>query len=431
MNELELIEKCKQFLTKNESEASSPRRYLCSWAPITGYYQLKILNNFYKGIFDYSISIFKDLFRYGLYSELIVLENLESNLKYDVAMITYAMKSDFKDGKFIDRYIHTHKYHHTALMMILISIDGNPPEELPVNSVYLYRNKSFNLIKIFSRFIKKINQIIKFKLSDNYYFCSISREVYRTLELKDIKTVITMYEAQPFQQALNYLLKKNKSNIVSLGYMHSSLPSLPTDFIYREGMPDKLLVHGSGQKSILVENLGWPENKIETIISLRYKEMKLNFSEKILIPNAFESIDQYLMGLNDYFSKLADKTCIWSIRNHPTNIGHKKHELFINEIQKILDKYSHKFSAEIRNKTIVFGVSASIMEALESGLEVIHICNNPLYEAHSPRIWKELKVDSISKNVYFYQIIKKTTYINIVNNDINPISKILEFKNQV
>ena len=428
MNELELIEKCKQFLEKNNSHASSPRRYLCSWAPVIGFYQLKLLDNFYTGIYDYCLALFKDFLRHGLYSKLVILKNLDSNTKYDVAMITYAMKSDFSSGKFFDRYIHTHNHHQEAFLYILISIDGIPPHQLPINSVYLYRTKSFNLIKIILSFIKKINNIINLKLADQIYFSSISNEILSILKRNRVNTLITMYEAQPFQQSINSLLKKNKSTIVSLGYMHSSLPSLPTDFIYRDGMPDKLLVHGSGQKSILVKNLGWPKNKVQVIDSLRYKKINLNLSNKILIPNAFERIDKYLIGLDDYFSTLPGQTCFWSIRNHPTNIGHKKHDVFISEIQKILTKYNNKFSAEIKNKTIVFGVSAAILEALESGMEVIHICNNPLYEAHSPRIWNDLLVENICKKVYLYKINKKKTYINIVDNDENPISKILEFK---
>ena len=59
------------------------------------------------------------------------------------------------------------------------------------------------------------------------------------------------------------------------------LPSLPTNYIFRKGSPDFILVHGKNQKVILKKFLGWPSKKIKIIESLRYrKNSKKNFVEQ-------------------------------------------------------------------------------------------------------------------------------------------------------
>ena len=88
-----------------------------------------------------------------------------------------------------------------------------------------------------------------------------------------------------------------------------------------------------------------------------------------------------------------------------------KHKNFINEIKNIqtLKKNSKK---QIKNISIVVGVSAIILEMLENNIEVIHVCSEPIYEKHSSDIWKNIRVEKLANGVYSYKIKKFKSLIN-------------------
>ena len=89
--------------------------------------------------------------------------------------------------------------------------------------------------------------------------------------------------------------------------------------------------------------------------------------------------------------------------------GRKHVKLFsqLNEIQKKIKK---KNSIK-NNLTIVFGVSASIIEILEHGIDVINICENEFFEPHNEKIWQSIRVKKINKNIFRYSLKKKGSII--------------------
>ena len=76
-----------------------------------------------------------------------------------------------------------------------------------------------------------------------------------------INIVFTPYEAHTYQVGFFSYINNNFKNIKTIGYIHSSLPALPTEYCFREGSPKILLTHGLSQKKILTNLLNWDKKK--------------------------------------------------------------------------------------------------------------------------------------------------------------------------
>ena len=57
----------------------------------------------------------------------------------------------------------------------------------------------------------------------------------------------------------------------------------------------------------------------------------------------------------------------------------------------------------------------STFEALENGINAIHICSDPVFESHSEKIWPNLKVKQLNEFTFHYEIIVPRKYINFGN----------------
>ena len=53
------------------------------------------------------------------------------------------------------------------------------------------------------------------------------------------------------------------------------------------------------------------------------------------------------------------------------------------------------------------------MEALERGVEVIHICDDPVFQCYSSTLCPSIKVIKINENIYEYQLLKKGNLIQL------------------
>ena len=106
-----------------------------------------------------------------------------------------------------------------------------------------------------------------------------------------------------------------------------------------------------------------------------------------------------------------------------------KHFIFKKKLNKIMEAYKNRFSNESLNKntSIFFGVTAAIFEALETGVDVIHICSDPVFDSHSEKLWPNLKVKQLSKFVFRYNLISQGKYIifgskgNILNKTVKNL----------
>ena len=57
------------------------------------------------------------------------------------------------------------------------------------------------------------------------------------------------------------------------------------------------------------------------------------------------------------------------------------------------------------------GVSTVILEILENGKDVFHICEDPIFHVPSNKIWKKIIVKKIDKGIYHYSLKYKGSLI--------------------
>jgi hypothetical protein len=61
--------------------------------------------------------------------------------------------------------------------------------------------------------------------------------------------------------------------------------------------------------------------------------------------------------------------------------------------------------------SVFIGATAAILEALERGVEVIHICSQPLFESHSTRLWAEVEAECFGTYLFRYRLATRGAYI--------------------
>ena len=103
------------------------------------------------------------------------------------------------------------------------------------------------------------------------------------------------------------------------------------------------------------------------------------------------------------------------VKNHPSTKNSKKHLKIIKKINNLL--LSHKNSPQEKsyeNKLSIFiGPTSAPIEALERGVEVIHICDDPVFQCYSSTLWPSIKVKKIDENIYEYHSLKKGNLIQL------------------
>ena len=192
------------------------------------------------------------------------------------------------------------------------------------------------------------------------------------------------------------------------------LPSLPTNYIYRKGSPDILLVHGVSQKEILKNYLEWPDHKLKVIESLRYREESThNLSNKIFVPFGLFEEQTILKKFTFFLNNSADNSLpIFKILNHPTKNTSIKHINFIKRLNDILKKNEKKFNKNFNKKmSVCFGWTAAIIEAMERDIDIIHICSDIALESFNSEMWKNFNIKKIDDYIYIYNLKTLGSYI--------------------
>jgi hypothetical protein len=85
----------------------------------------------------------------------------------------------------------------------------------------------------------------------------------------------------------------------------------------------------------------------------------------------------------------------------------------INQIRPILKINNNKFLTKNNIKISIFiGATGGIIEALETGHEVIHLVVDPVFEIYSKLMYSNINCETICENIYKYKIKKKNSLIN-------------------
>ena len=86
---------------------------------------------------------------------------------------------------------------------------------------------------------------------------------------------------------------------------------------------------------------------------------------------------------------------------------------FVKSLESMIVKFDYKFDKKIiKNQSIIIGSTSTIFEALEYGLEVFHIVNEPLLESLDYLFWPTIKISNFNDNIFIYRIKYKKKLIN-------------------
>ena len=107
-----------------------------------------------------------------------------------------------------------------------------------------------------------------------------------------------------------------------------------------------------------------------------------------------------------YFPKL-------KVRNHPSMLKSKNHLNLCKKLDEFIkiNKYYFKDTKKNKNTCIFFGSTASVVEGLERGCKVFHICADPELEKFDKFYWRTIKTFKQSRNIFEYKMRYKSKFI--------------------
>jgi len=355
------------------------------------------------------------------------LYNFQNIGKFKTVIISWATVSDFKNGgAYHDRYFRTNSKSYKDILWVLISSDGILPKKIDKNVTILFQGNDkqiniFYLLKIFFLKIIKCNFSIRTLISSLSFYSHLSEIIFKktcsVFKNKNLNLVLMPYEAQPFQNYLFKSVKKINKKVKTVGYVHSTQP-YPIHLLYRDGAPDKLLVHGADQKYHCIKYLNWPKNSLKLIPSLRFKKKdKFNFKNKIFLPYYISNENFYIMEFEKIISNFKNKKIKpLEIVNHPHMKKSKPHLKLIKRLSFVISKNKKIFSTKVNKSiTFVFGGTSIVLEALERKHSFTHICGEPIFESYSNALWPNIEVKKINNNIYKYSLKKPATCIKFSN----------------
>ena len=421
-NQINLINKAKNYFYKvqslNINVAKSAFCWLVNLPGAPGYF---ILKNLQKqkiiNIRSFYSNVFKFFFSVSMLHNFKALNKVSSKNNFEKLIISWAKKDDFQaNGSYTDQYFKINSRYNSKIMWFLIYSGDLLPKNIDENIVLFGKEQNkkkydfFYLLKVLFNNIKKLNfsftKIFHMTSRASHFAEIVSDTVINIAKLNNFKSILAAYEAQPFQNTIFKEIKELDKDIKLIGYLHSTQP-LPLIFMYKLGAPDLLLVHGSSQVFHLKKYLNWPEEKLRLIPSLRYQKKYLTYyNSNLVLPHALSYEKILIKHFKNFLKKVENKSLKpLTIKNHPLMKNSKNHNIFIKDIEKVLFEYKDKFSKNAQKSTsIFFGGTSSILEALENGEKVIHICADVVFESYSESLWPPIKVKKINENVLEYNL---------------------------
>lgn len=358
---------------------------------------------------------------------------------FERLVVSWSRGSDFaSDGAYRDRYFRTGSRETPSTLWFLISIDDVAPQILDPNVILFRRSPGtrrldffFLMRSAFSNMIRgrRPNGVVP-KLSATVSFADqVTRAVMATIEAEQVGMVVMPYEGQPFQHAIFRAAKQRDPKVRTIGYLHSALPPVPTDLIHRLGAPELLMVHGRGQTDILLRDLGWSSPSLRTIPALRFRVSDpATLAGFVFLPYHFDNPDVIEAAFREFVGSCATGTLPdLVVRNHPLMSRSRAHAELTQKLEAIMRSNAHliSLSRAVIGTSVFIGATAAILEALERGVEAIHICSQPLTESHCPEIWRNLQVERLGEHLFRYRLLVRGTYIQF-GTDSDSLESCLE-----
>ena len=429
--QIDLLKKAAQYIQQTTSlgvdVSMSSFCYMNAQEVTPGYMKLKNIQFRKKINFRYLFVILKHLLSISTLHNYRIInkKNFEGKEFYEKLLISWASKNDFEeDGSFKDPKFRIHSKNHKNILWFLIYKDDSIPKKIASNIIVFSQDKKkikynfYYLIKIFSKSIwknKKSLFKILHELSLQSHFAKILSEIIKKMIVaNNFKSIIMPYEAQPFQNKVFLEVKKINKEIRTIGYTAVTQP-FPSMNIFKLGAPDILFVHGLSEIKHLQNNLLWPAERLKLIPSLKYKKKdKVFLNNKIFIPY---SIMKKKILIEEFKNLLLRQKNLslknFILQNHPYKYNSLSHKKFVKNLDNIIKNNKNKFSENAKtNLSIFFGETYAIVEALERGIQVAHICGDPVFESYSERLWDGIKVSQFSENTFLYTLKKPGQCIN-------------------
>jgi|TARA_Y100000310_G_scaffold330282_1_gene401664 hypothetical protein len=433
--QLELISKAKKYLqnnlSKNINVHNSGICYFCSFGLFTpGYAKLKLWNEGFRSILTTYKIYYKDVLSISSLYNYCIANKPKINNKYNKIIVSWAKKDDFlSNGTYFDKYFKINSNALSNSLWFLIYEGKSLPENIN-NNILIFtkstKGSKYNFFYLINYIIKSIVSS-KFSLNKFFHkiswftaFASISNNNIKKFINIDVKTIIMPYEGQPFQNTIFKTSKALNKNIRTIGCVTSFPVGLPTNYISRDGSPEQLIVNGDDQYYCFKKNLNWKDNQLKVLPSTRFTKNSVDMSGYIYLPIELNSTDIIIKCLKIFLDKNKERSISnLSVKNHPSAKNSKKHLKLIKQIDELLLEQKNLFLKKVKiNKLSIFiGATASIIEALERGVEVIHICDDPVMQSYSSDLWSSIKVSKVNENTFEYKLLKKGDLIKFGDED--------------
>ena len=317
--QLDLIEKSKKYIIKASQKGLdvscfADTYFTCSESP--GYSILEYFIYGKKKLINRVYMYFKSLYSIRRLNGYKTYGSNENKF-FKKIVVSWSKKINFlEDGSYNDKYFNVNSKENKKILWFLISLDNKFPENLDDNIVVLSKKNKSQKSLVYLIKILFLN-LFKFKFSIKKFVASLSfYSHFSNIIFKNIKPIIFRnnfdemimpYESQPFQNYLFKNIRNIKKNIKTVGYIHSTQP-FPSLNLYRDGAPEKLFVHGSDQKFHLTKYLGWSNQTVDLIPSLRFKKKhELKIENKILLPIYISNSNIYLNEFKRFLLNLKGK----------------------------------------------------------------------------------------------------------------------------
>ena len=276
---------------------------------------------------------------------------------------------------------------------------------LPSNVIAVFKSKLFKA---------KPNQHRLVYLSKSKYKSLVN--VFNRLPIDpSFSKVLIVFEPQPFINYFIVFLKTRCPNAHIAGYIHSFLPSLPSEYFFTESSPHHIYINGDFQRILLEKFLLWPKSRISSVSASRYSD---SIIPRLPIPTIFLPYDfdassftpsSLSFALSILHSFVDFSFLIPPIRNHPHATMSQKHIKLIlllkkqmNHIRDNGSSVSHFLPISGDKVSFVLGNSAVIFELLNAHIPVLHQSSNPTFDLLDPSLWPGISIFRVNHYISFY-----------------------------
>ncbi len=430
--QVQLIKRAKKFMSSFNNESYAPQKdsifYFVTTSNFIGSYILNSLSNIKnQTIFKNFWIIFKDVFYSLNYSNFEII-NPTKNYEYDKIVVTWGLQNNFnKDGSLDDRYFNINSKSLKKTLWFVIYMSEEKPRCISDNIILLKpkKSKSLNIFIIFKTICKNILFLFKNTkyflslISNHNYFAQIFLKQIEPFLNHNIKKVLIPYEGQPFQNSFIGFLKNNFLDIKILGYIHSPPLAVPSNFIRKNDSPDQIILNGKDQLYCFTKILGWKKSSIRIMPSFRFIKGKQKQKNTIFLPLGIKKPEHVIDSLKFLHKHNYINIKKYKCKNHPL-AGNSKNNLKLMLSVSNFVKTSERSKFKSKKNPLVFiGSSGAIIEALERGASVIQICEFPLNDIYSNKIWPSILSKKIRHNIYIYKIRKKGNLIKLGKKKVN------------